>query len=267
MREIGEKELKEIQLEILEFVDDFCKRHHIKYFLTGGTLIGAVRHKGYIPWDDDIDLCMLREDYDRFLQLFIDENDKTFKVYSYSIIKKCPFPFAKVANNKTILRENILTPYEIGVNIDIFPLDTIPVEKRSQRILYKKFDLYFGMLQLKELLWSNKRKISKNLIVLISRFLLKVVPHSYILKKICENAIIYKNIESPLCGDLVWGYGIREITKKENFIKSIEWEFEGRKYPIPIGYDSYLRGVYGDYMKLPPEDKRISHHEFEAYWK
>jgi len=267
MREIGLTELKEIQIDILDFVDDFCKRHHIKYFLTGGTLIGAVRHKGYIPWDDDIDLCMLRDDYDRFLNLFPKESQSKYKIYSNTLGEKYPIPFVKVANIQTLLKEDVIIPSDIGVNIDIFPLDTIPIDKKLQKKLYRKFGLYFGMLQMKEILWSSKRSFHNNLIMIISRYLLKAVPYSFILKKINENAVKYKDIDSPLCGDLVWGYGIREITKKENFRDSIDCEFEGKIYPVPVGYDSYLQGVYGNYMMLPPEEKRVSSHNVEAWWR
>ena len=104
MREIGIEELKEIQINILDYVDDFCKRHHIKYFLSGGTLIGAVRHKGYIPWDDDIDICMLRSDWERFVELFSKEKNTDYRVYSHLIEKSFVFPYAKVSYEKTILK-------------------------------------------------------------------------------------------------------------------------------------------------------------------
>lgn len=256
MKNIEVDELKRIQIDILDFVDEFCKKHNIKYFLTGGTLIGAIRHKGYIPWDDDIDICMLRDDYDRFIDVFHKENSPVYKVLSHTIQKGYPYPYAKVSNDKTVLKEDAIISFEMGVNIDVFPLDTIPTELSLQKNIYKKFNLLYGILQLKRLKYSSKRAFLKNVFITVSRLPLKLIPNSYIIKKMHKNAIRYSYYESPLCGDVVWGYGIREITKKEYFKNFLLVDFEGKQYSVPIGFDSFLKGLYGDYMQLPPEEKR-----------
>lgn len=267
MKEIDVDELKKIQIGILDFIDGFCSSHEIKYYLTGGTLIGAIRHKGYIPWDDDIDICMMREDYDKFIELLREANNPTYKVYSHTFLKDYPAPYAKVINNNTVLIENTVFPYAMGVFIDVFPLDTIPLSKKLQKRLYNKFNMYYGMLQMKQIKWNTRRKLVKNLFIEFSRLILKLIPISYIVNKMHNNAIQYKDMDSPLCGDVVWGYGIREITKREFFENTILAEFEGKKYSIPQGYDMFLKGLYGDYMQLPPVEKRRSTHGFKAYWK
>ena len=267
MKEIELEEVRSIQLDILDYVDSFCKDHGLSYFLCGGTLIGALRHKGYIPWDDDIDICMLRDDYDRFIEALNKENNPIYRVYSHTLNEEYPLPFAKVANDKTVVKEEVVFPFNMGVNIDVFPLDTIPADNKKQKRLYRTFALYHGMLNMKQLLWSSERSFWKNIFAICSRVLLKMVPYSYIVNKMHINAIQYRSIDSPLCGDVVWGYGMKEITDKANFRDVVLADFEGRKYTIPVGYDSFLKKIFGDYMQLPPEEKRVTHHGYAAFWK
>ena len=125
MKEIGIEELKRIQIGILKHLDAFCNENNLKYFMCGGTLLGAVRHKGFIPWDDDIDIMMKREDYDKLIELYPKNDNSNFKLFSYELDKSFPYPFAKMDDFRTIFEEEINDSYKIGVNIDIFPIDYI----------------------------------------------------------------------------------------------------------------------------------------------
>ena len=136
MIEIKEEEMKKVQLDILIEVDRFCKENHLRYAIAYGTLIGAIRHHGFIPWDDDIDLLMLREDYERFIQTFNQNNQGPFRVLHQSLNPKFPYEFAKVEDQRYRLIENLATTYQMGIAIDIFVLDDIGSDpKRVQETI------------------------------------------------------------------------------------------------------------------------------------
>lgn len=269
MKEITEiAELRKIQLDILKHIDVFCKENQIKYFLSGGTMIGAVRHHGYIPWDDDIDIMMLRNDYEKFISLYTDKDKSKYKIHYYADDKSFTFPFVKIDNSDTIIIEKAVNKVEnLGINVDLFPIDVIPNEKQLQRKLYSRTSLIMNLLTLKDVVPSKERSWYKNLILYISRVFLWPVPMITLVRKLDENALKYRNVQSDFCGVAVWGYGLREINLRKNWDNVIEVPFEDMMAPVPGGYDNYLSCVYGDYMQLPPEDKRVTHHGFKAWWK
>lgn len=268
MKEIVGDELKSVQLNILKHVDEFCRKYSIQYFMSGGSLLGAVRHKGFIPWDDDIDIMMLRSDYERFIKEYSENDHSEYKVYSSRLDSQYTLPYAKVDNSKTILNEHVEYPLSIGVNIDLFPIDIMPESKEKQKHVYAYFSRQMMFLNLKQVSVNKNRNIFKNLLLVCSHVLLKPMKLSTIVRRIEKNAMQFSGCESSnYCGVAVWGYGIREVNLLSNYASSIDVLFEDMMVPVPVGYDNYLRGVYGDYMQLPPEEKRITHHDFEAYWK
>lgn len=260
-------ELRKIQLDILKHVDAFCKQNGIKYFLSGGSMIGAVRHHGYIPWDDDIDLMLLRDDYERLISLYTKKDNSEFKLHHFKLEKGYLKPFVKIDNSNTILEEYAEDPIEMGVNIDIFPIDVVPNEKSKQIKMYKRFQLYKNLINIKIIKESTSRAWYKNLLVFISHQLLSFLPMKSLIKALERNAIQYKGTVSDYCGVAVWGYGVKEINLRKNWDDVMEVDFENTKAPIPCGYDNYLTSVYGNYMQLPPEEKRVSEHLFRAWWK
>jgi len=264
---IGVTELKGIQLTILNHVDTFCKEHNIRYFLSGGTLIGAVRHKGYIPWDDDIDIMMLREDYELFYEKYLQSEQTRYKLRSHRLENEFLYPFIKVEDNLTVLIEDIAVPCEIGINIDVFPIDSVPESRIKQKLFYGRTKLWHYLLTLKQLIPDEERSLLKNLAIRVAHFLLFPIPSYIFVRALEKSSMSYRNLLSQKCGVACWGYGLKEINDKSNYEQSILMDFEGYKLPAPIGYDNYLRNVYGDYMQLPPVEKRVTHHGFKAYWK
>lgn len=258
--EIDNKDLKNIQLDLLRKTADFCEKNDIRYFLCGGTLLGAIRHQGYIPWDDDIDISMPRPDYDRFISLF-NNPDNYYQVIDMSNNAKYGFPFAKVHDTRTIVDELQYKKDQFGVYIDIFPIDGVGEDEQVFRIL-----------RLRKLLHTKKannyqRKHSKKIINSLGKIILLPFSTHYILKMMDKEARKYPFGSTGRAGIIINPYGTREIMDIHIFDKAIKKKFEDREYMVPEGYDAWLRSIYKDYMQYPPIEQRKSPHVFNAYWK
>lgn len=267
MKELNLDEIKKIQIIILDEVVKFCNQEKLSYFLGYGTLLGAIRHNGYIPWDDDIDLIMPRPDYEIFIHTF---NDKSleFKVYSHFTEQDYYLPFAKVSYEKTRLIEQTDISFDnIGVNIDIFPLDGCGNDKKEVTMLMKKIRIFRNILTIKSVSIDSKRALHKNLILLLGKIALKPINYRKIVNKISKYSMKFKFITSEWVGCLVWNYGVKEIMKKEIFMNQTYIEFEGKNYLSPLDFNTYLSCLYSDYLTLPPIAKRVTHHKYKAVWK
>lgn len=267
MEKLTVEEMKIVQLQILSHLDSFCKENDINYFLIGGTLLGAVRHKGFIPWDDDIDVMMLREDYNRFMELYDLKDSSHYILHAYEKDQSFPYPFMKLDDNRTIFQEEINNNYEMGVHIDIFPADVIPNDRRKQKKMFCKSAILIKILTIKRLPIKKRRGMMKNFLLFVGHFLTKPVSVRWLIKEIINNSCKYSNEKTDYRGNVVWGYGIKEIVKAESYAEIKMTEFEHEQRPVPIGYEEYLSSVYGDYMMLPPIEKRNTHHNYIMYRK
>lgn len=267
MRQIGLDELKRLQLQILDEVVEFCNRHQIKYFLLGGTLLGAVRHQGYIPWDDDIDIGMLREDYERFLELYSKEQGDYY-IYSTEVNKLSSYFFIKVCMKGTLTVDDFVSKNEpFGVNIDIFPIDRVSVENALSLMNKVSFWRKFRdakILGAVQYLKNKKKYLPIKLIVkILATFFTYEFIFDRINKLIQQERTKHGNIKM---GHILWGYGHRELVKSDIFDEMILLPFEGKQYSVPKKYDEWLTSVYGNYMELPPVEKRVANHNFTAYF-
>lgn len=260
MRKIENNELKNIQLEIMKDIHKFCEEEHICYSLCAGSLLGAVRHEGFIPWDDDIDIMMPRPDYDKFLIKYNQKKGK-YNVVAYEIDKKCPYNYAKVYDNTTKLIENTDYTYNIGVNVDVFPVDGF---KPKCGILTKQVFLR-NILNIKILKINKKRNILKNTILRIFKIIMAPISIEFIVKAMCENQkkSSFNESEYVMCI-----YGVRNdaLVNKKIFNCRKLVKFENYHFYIICEYDEWLRKRYGNYMCLPPLENQINHHTFEAYY-
>lgn len=254
-------ELQRKELNILREFNSFCNKNNLNYSMIGGTLIGAVRHKGFIPWDDDIDVGMPRPDYERLIRI-ADKFPAGFKISTHGRDKGYIYPYAKCYDENTLFTESFVKPFTRGVWIDIFPLDGTFENKTLRNlhcyaikfmrvILVCKVGAYFPNESL-------SRRIVRNLFKLISVFFSKEVLFSVIDK--LASFRDYKN--SPYAGNFLGRWGIKETQPREVFDNRVLMDFSGEEAYGLEKYDSYLGSVYGDYMKLPPEESRKSDHHF-----
>lgn len=266
MKELKLNEIKEIEIQLLKEFKSYCETHKLKYFLSNGTLLGAIKYNGFIPWDDDIDVIMPRDDYNRFVKEF--PSNEKIKLLNEETCENYFFSFAKLSDLSTLIQnQTILKNYECGIHIDIFPLDKWEenkkkASKKAKRIQKLCKKLCFSISHFCQGR-SWLRTCAKNMII----FYTQIKGPTYYRKKlrnVIKNALDKSGTE--YCGCLVWPiYGAREIIPTEAFSKTIFVEFEGDKYPAPIGYDVYLRSLYGDYENDPPSKKQRSHHKYIAY--
>lgn len=248
-RKVTDEESKKIRFDIIVEVDKFCKENGLKYFLAYGTLLGAVRHKGYIPWDDDTDLMMPRKDLEILKKKFVSEK------YKYSDVdteRGYEFPFPRITYNETFDKRGKAAIY-YGVNVDLYPIDGLP---ESDEEIKKFFSKYKSLLR-PRLFWIKVRN------KLIKLFPLKSFPFIKLLTKRCVNHMMSYEVGST---SKVFVFDSR-VYNWDIFKDSVEIEFEGRKFMAPIGWDEFLKTSYGDYMQLPPEDQRHPYHSGNYFWK
>ena len=242
---ISTDEVKRIQLDILKSITDFCEKYGISYFLAYGTLIGAVRHKGYIPWDDDIDLIMPRPDYERFCNSYTDVS--------------CYINFTKVHDTRTRFQEGYSQENSYGVFVDVFPLDGY-IDKKQMLKCHRLFRL----IRFKNFKWHSRNSFIKNMILTIIRIILWFLDIRSLLNKL-ESESKRKPFEGS---EYVYFFSEKtEPIKKELFDEYTYAIFEEQQYRIPKRYDELLTLTYGDYMKLPPEEQRVNKHQAKAWWK
>ena len=262
MKELTIQEMREVQIGILDDIHRFCEENNLTYTLTFGTLIGAIRHNGYIPWDDDIDIMMPRRDYEFFMENYNRNADKRFRAIDKSMDPDFLYTFGKVIDTRTLLEEKASFHYPLGVFVDIFPLD----EGEYEGKLIKKERRLRKMLYFKISAWSSRRKLYKNLGWAAGRILLKGVSISRLIDKMRTLAKSENGKGYEYMGFLCFA-GPHPLMKKEIYTERIMHRFETREYWVPKAYDEFLRAVYGDYMQLPPEHRRVPLHESNVYWK
>ena len=271
MKEICDlKEKQQIALGVLLFFSSFCESHDIKYSLSYGTLLGAVRHKGFIPWDDDVDVMMLREDYDLFLEQFDNNIHPYYRFISMHNNNKYFAPLAKLYDNRTIVRQAYGQDekVEYGIYIDIFIVDKLPDDYKDAEKFYKSTQMLrrFWGLSVKRLS-SSSRNVMVKVISLLPMLLCKVMGYKFFLKKYDELSKKYNTTNSKHAGVIIYGEGI----KKEFFPLSLYKEhkkikFENYEFWAIKDADTYLCQMYGDYMQIPDEkDRKI--HPSCAFWK
>ena len=259
-------ELHRVDLEIVKEVVRICDKHNLTYYIIGGTLLGAIRHKGFIPWDDDVDLSMPRSDYERFLTIAEMElkanlklvNYKTDPSYQYYITRICD------VNTKVIEKRIGNDKKYTNASIDIFPIDGTPNNKFLRKIYYFRVMLHRALMSLcyKDSI-DRERKRSKieNIILFIMEkiHIEKFISPNKEKNKIDKLLKRQKVEESNYIGTIMGAYRTREIVPKIFFGNGAYYEFEGIMLRGPEMFSEYLTHMYGNYMELPPVENRKTH--------
>lgn len=270
MKYLSSEQLKDELLKMMKWLDYFCKENDIIYSLAYGTLIGAVRHRDFIPWDDDLDIVMLREDYEKLLLLAPKVREGT----GYALLSwednSCEYPFAKLVNTRIIANQELIENKNNYLWIDIFPLDFVPDDVNKRRLLYKKARRFRTMLEIMKCsITKNERGITfKHRIKAAVKPALRIFGLSYCLKRTCSLAkeSNIENYNSGLIANIVWGYGESGTITVDDYLPMEEMEFRGERFMVMACWDAFLKQSYGDYMKIPDKSKRVCH-GVKAYYK
>lgn len=253
-------ERKTVLLELLTKIQLILAEHDLLYTAYYGTLLGSIRHNGFIPWDDDIDLAMKREYYERMIK--IDWEKYGLELIAPGVSEDCPYPFSKISDPNFICIENVQTGIPAtGLNIDIFPLDNI------YGILPWSINFLKWLVLFKVIKDNSSRRLWKRMILIVVRFLMKPIrvgQLTFLIDSLCKLSI---DKNSKELGCLVGPYGNKDKFKKECLDSIKSTKFESLTLSVPSSYDAPLKAIYGDYMKLPPVEKRTSHHANKVYRK
>ena len=265
MRQLSIEEVKKIELEITEDIARFCEENNIDYFLCGGSMLGAIRHKGYIPWDDDIDIGMTRENYEKFVHSYKSEK---YQLCYTGGEEDFYLPFAKIYDKRTILTG--ITDYgcDMGVWADVLPIDNVPSDEAKMKKFVSKMIKKRYFIVAATAGDISKRKFTSRVYIRLVRIIKKLfgIKNINLVKKFIAEAQKYNNVETDKSGCVVWGYGMGEICPKYVYENTTLAPFEHLNLRVLTHYDTYLSGIYGDYMKLPPIEQQVLKHGDNTFY-
>jgi lipopolysaccharide cholinephosphotransferase len=256
-------QLRERQLRLLSAVADHCERHGLHYYLCAGTLLGAVRHQGYIPWDDDIDLMLPREDFDRLCATFPGPEAVHVSLRSLTSDRHYVLPFAKVTDDRTRIDVESDMISGLGVYIDVFPLDGWCRSRPArlvQRVLLKGL---LDVMRVKHMVLGRRRKGVRNVVLALGKVLLAWLPARWVARSLERVAKLGRFDTARDVGVISWGY--QESIPVTAYGEPGHLDFEGSSYRVPHDTHTVLSTIYGDYMTLPPAEQQVTHHRFVAY--
>ena len=273
MQPLTIRQTQQISLEILHTIAEICEKQDFRYYLFYGTLLGAVRHHGYIPWDDDVDIMMPRPDYDKLLiYLYRHINDYDhLKIFNHDVDPKYPYMITRISDDRYRIVMTNEKPYGMGVFIDIYPFDGLGNSKdeafkyamkgdRLSSICYQATRVHFAM----ETTNSHLRKVVKLPFFLFS----KAIGKDRVQDELESLARVRDYDKSKYVSCVVWqSGGWSDVFERAWFDEYITVDFDKYKFRAPKDYDKVLRHTYGDYMKLPPEKDRLGHHNYLVYEK
>lgn len=263
MIQIQGEEIQKYLLETVKVLSDFCENNNLRYYLSGGSLLGAVRHQGFIPWDDDIDIMMPRKDYEVLISEF---DNNTYEIVDCQTNKYYGAPYARMWDKRTVREWKNFDQISMGIYIDILPIDGYP----NSEFLSVIRDYYLLYLRKWRTISLRKTITEKDRFKVLQKILKAINPHTANYYSCKANLIGKKNSfeTSSFVGVQSGTYHQqKERNPKSIFDHTIYFQFEDIQLPGPAGYDEYLKHLFGNYMQLPPEDQRIGRHDQIVYLK
>ena len=263
---------QELSLDSLNWVDQFCKEHRIRYYLVGGTMLGAVRHSGFIPWDDDVDIGMPRRDYTRFMTLAKDQMPSHKYLQHYSM-RYYPIHFLKVVDDRVTIKTASLKSTDIttGAFLDVFPLDGIPTNRLLQWFHYRRIRFYIQVVNARYRCDEDFKEVKTGDVLLPLKLLLrkgvKALPEKLMERIHTRLETLLAKYDFDKCEmvcNFVGKWKTKEIMRREYFGEGKLVDFENHEFVGVAKPHEYLHTLYGDYMVLPPPEKRVSHHRFRV---
>lgn len=258
-------ELQKRLLELLSWFHDFCVQHNLRYYILGGTFLGAVRHNGFIPWDDDADVGMPRPDYEKLIEIFKIQGsiDNYFFESTTSNDPNYLYTYGKLYDINTTLVEKLTKPFKRGIFLDVFPIDGVGNSIKEAKKYYKKIDRLNLVLTTRMVAVSKHRKIYKNMAIL----LMQIIPNMFIdnkklalkIDEICKSKDY--NTCSYVC-NCASTYRAKEIIEKKIIDTFTLYKFESIYLYGPENYEAYLEHIYGNWRCLPPKEKQITNHNY-----
>lgn len=270
MKELTDiKDMHEVLYDGICYFDDFCKAHNLKYFLSNGTLLGAAKYNDFIPWDDDVDVIMPRESYDRLICM-TEINNAQYKLLCKEQVNTWRMPYAKLSCEKTLVREGEYQfGSDFGLNIDIFPIDNWHPCYKIAKMQSVKMEILKRLL-----IFSNgkeflTRRHGATRILLHSMFIIaKLLGHKHISGMIRYYVAKSKKYTTDYVGCVAWTcHMTNEVLHKSLFAETTELNILDRKFPTFVGYETYLDKLYGDWRSELPVDQQHSNHDIKVWWR
>lgn len=264
--ELAPREVQEAALGVLVFVGSLCERLGLRYWLAYGTAIGAVRHGGFIPWDDDIDICMPRSDYGELLKYFDEHRDELapFAAVGPSFGNPTPFLITRVTDMRYVMKGEFGDEVRLGAFVDVYPLDGLG-DGRQNALMHKQKMRKLAARYFRAGDWEYYNRNCPPAKRAIKRVVGRLGGGAAVKYQSLMDEALKFDFETSEFVSVVVGMTYMPFCRRELFEGTVKADFEGMEVPLPVGYDEILRTFYGDYMQLPPEADRVGHHFYSLY--